>query len=198
MGIFKRKAIIYTTCEEIPIYNFFKLMGTNDTKWIVKKEGVLPKNIDEVKEDLFDEYVKLSKDNNVVSMLQKRAYINNCNIKVYICSYILNRVLQGTATDILVAQLKKWQVYVDFTKDVNQEVRKALQGLKAIKNEVKILEKDLTEETDKEIVSIDKQAVLLSRALDLKFQIDTKDTTAVQWLTYKEMANDKAKVNERD
>lgn len=193
MRLFKREAIIYKSCETIPVYNFFKLMQTDDLNWLVQKKGYIPDFANDTKEDLLDEYILLSKDEVVAEMLQKKAFILSSEVKIKICSYCLNVLSNGQENATLIAILKKWRIKINPKKDLLSEVRRGIQTLQTIQDKCQRLRAELDEKGEKELLNIEKESVYLSKMLELNYSIDTKTTSAAQWVAYKELLKEKKK-----
>lgn len=192
MRLFRRKAIIYSSCSEIPIRNFFELMKDSDPKWLIKRKGFFEENCFEIIENLFDEYIRLTKDEKVIESLKTRSYINSLTVKTKMCSYALGRISNTGYSDELVEILKGWRIKIDVKNDKTDEVEKGLQVLRSIKDIIDKKQKELVANVSDEIVSLEKQAVKIAKALDLRHAIDINLTTASQWAGYQELIKEQS------
>ena len=85
--------------------------------------------------------------------------------------------------------MRSWKFKIDITKPLDLEVESVTKQLKSLRTkinmEVSAYEKMVENKSkSKEKLNIEKQAINVAKGLDLKYPINTKETTMVQWLAY--------------
>lgn len=196
MRLFKQADLsLYPNCDELPIWNFYKLLKTNDFTYLLKNNSRKIEESDneflsKVYFDLFNEYVELSKDNKIVDLLKKRAKLNVLNLKAMVCSLSIDYIIRDIERDFFIDILKKHGITIDLSNDFALEIQSAIQWVKAFKQEIKEIEFELNEKTEQEEKSIESQAVSISRVLNLGYRLNTKEITVTEWLSLIELAKE--------
>ncbi len=201
MRLFKQADLsIYLKCDELPIWNFYQLLKTNDFNYLLKKDSRKIKDSDteslnKLYFDLFNEYVEISKNESIISLLKKRAKINILNMRALVCTLAIDYIIQDVDKDFYIDILKKQGISFDLSKDFQTEIQNAIQWVKAFKQEIKEIEFELNEKTTQEEKSVESQAISISRDLNLGYRLNTKEITVTEWLSLieqtKEISNGK-------
>lgn len=74
------KQILYTSCTELPLYNFIKILVHADYSYLIKKNGIIKANPEDVWSDIFSEYITLANDsqqNYLLSLLKDITVLSN-------------------------------------------------------------------------------------------------------------------------
>jgi hypothetical protein len=198
MRLFKQADLsIYLKCDELPIWNFYQLLKTNDFNYLLKKNSRKIKesdteNLNKLYFDLFNEYVELSKNESVISLLKKRAKINILNMRALVCTLSIDYIIQDIDKEFYIDILKKQGISFDLNKDFQTEIQNSIQWVKAFKQEIKELEFELNEKTTQEEKSVESQAISISRSLNLAYRLNTKEITVTEWLSLIEQTKEQS------
>lgn len=192
MELFKKQKPLdyFKKCHEISIWAFFELLQTNDLTLLLKPKSREIKESD--KEELskayfnlFDEYVELSEDRHIIDMLQERGKLSQLKLEVTAIALMVEHIIQGYEIETYVKILKaNHRIKFDLSGDFKEEVEKVIQWVKVKKMDIDFIEKQLNKQTDNKKTTIEVQAFAISKALDLKYIIKTKETTVTEWLAY--------------
>lgn len=197
-NIFKKKRKpTYNNCKSIPMFNFFEIMETEEYRWLLKdfnddSDMSLPlKELNALKElfqTIFNEYIELKKDTKVLKTLKQRAIIANLENRMFWGATLLKLFIQNPKEETA-DSLRSWKFKIDMSKPLDKEVESVTKQLKALRTQINMAistYEKMTENKnkDKEKLNIEKQAINVAKGLDLKYPINTKETTIVQWLAY--------------
>jgi hypothetical protein len=200
ISIFKkkqRKLKTYNYCKTLPMFNFYEIMETEEYRWLLKDFNddsdisLSEEELNALKElfqTLFNEYIELKKDNKVLKTLKQRAIIANLENRMFWGATLLKLFIQNP-TEETAESLRSWKFKIDITKPLDLEVESVTKQLKSLRTkinmEVSSYEKMVENKNkSKEKLNIEKQAINVAKGLDLKYPINTKETTMVQWLAY--------------
>jgi len=198
-NIFKSKQKpTYNNCKSIPMYNFYEILESNEYKWLLKDfnedSGVIlsEKELNVLKElfqTIFNEYIELKKDNKVIKVLKQRAIIANLENRMFWGATLL-KLFINNPTKETAESLHSWKFKIDITKKLDLEVESVTRQLKSLRTQINMAISTYEEMTKKdknkkeEKLNIEKQAINVAKGLDLKYPINTKETTMLQWLAY--------------
>ena len=200
ISIFKkkqRKLKTYNYCKTLPMFNFYEIMETEEYRWLLKDFNddsdisLSEEELNALKElfqTLFNEYIELKKDNKVLKTLKQRAIIANLENRMFWGATLL-KLFINNPTEETAESLRSWKFKIDITKPLDLEVESVTKQLKSLRTkinmEVSAYEKMVENKNkNKEKLNIEKQAINVAKGLDLKYPINTKETTMVQWLAY--------------
>ena len=204
----KKQRPTYNNCKSIPMYNFYETMETDDYRWLLKDFdddsdiSLSEKEKEALKlkfRDIFNEYLELKKDEKVIKTLKQRAIIANLENRMFWGVTLLKLYIKNPMEETAEA-LKSWKFKI-YPKPLDEQIKSLTKQLKSLKTQINMetssYEK-MTEKSDKkEKVNIEKQAINVAKGLDLKYPINTKDTTIVQWLAYCENLETIIKANKK-
>ena len=200
ISIFKkkqRKLKTYNYCKTLPMFNFYEIMETEEYRWLLKDFNddsdisLSEEELNALKElfqTLFNEYIELKKDNKVLKTLKQRAIIANLENRMFWGATLL-KLFINNPTEETAESLRSWKFKIDITKPLDLEVESVTKQLKSLRTkinmEVSAYEKMVENKSkSKEKLNIEKQAINVAKGLDLKYPINTKETTMIQWLAY--------------
>jgi hypothetical protein len=200
ISIFKkkqRKLKTYNYCKTLPMFNFYEIMETEEYRWLLKDFNddsdisLSEEELNALKElfqTLFNEYIELKKDNKVLKTLKQRAIIANLENRMFWGATLL-KLFINNPTEETAESLRSWKFKIDITKPLDLEFESVTKQLKSLRTkinmEVSAYEKMVENKNkSKEKLNIEKQAINVAKGLDLKYPINTKETTMVQWLAY--------------
>jgi len=200
ISIFKkkqRKLKTYNYCKTLPMFNFYEIMETEEYRWLLKDFNddsdisLSEEELNALKElfqTLFNEYIELKKDNKVLKTLKQRAIIANLENRMFWGATLL-KLFINNPTEETAESLRSWKFKIDITKPLDLEFESVTKQLKSLRTkinmEVSAYEKMVENKNkNKEKLNIEKQAINVAKGLDLKYPINTKETTMVQWLAY--------------
>lgn len=190
------KVRYYKDCGELPIYNFHKILETNNYAYLVygwdeyKKVKFNDAHCEELWSNIYEEYCKLSSDN--TSLLYYATYLElrHLEIRYHIVSTLLGIMVNGTvlhdkkARKVYIEALRKWNYNIDPNAFIMGEIERMYINLKFSKNKID-LKKDELESFDidnEEKQTFMQQVVGLEMAME-KNEINTKTTSVLKWVT---------------
>ena len=184
----------YNNCSEIPVFNFYEIVNTNDYRYLICKYKADSKlkisNNKKVKlqnlfKDIVIEYLELTNNLKAVNNAAKKWLVAKLKFKSSTASSILE--IYSVNNDIEALKLLNDLGFtIDVEKDINEQISIIIRDIKAIKNKINIFSSQLknSEKNENEDVKInlDLDAWNLEQALDLKYMIDIKTTTLSRWV----------------
>lgn len=189
--LFKKKDICYQSCNEIPLYNFIKVLAKKDFSYLVVSGS--PKHLDKVWEKILNEYIELTgseKQTQMLSLMKEVAFLGN---KIFLIKSV-EYSLRIQYSEELVLQLKKLGFNINLNvknyDQYNKQLDILLTRLKSTiniyetkSNELKELQK--VDESDKDL-----ESQYLGWLTDLsKFQgyrLDPKEITVIEFISIME------------
>ena len=178
----------YRNCDELSVYNFHKILETNDYSYlIVGFDGYDKLEFDEKKADelwgnIYEEYCKLTK--NIKSLLYFAVFQELLYLKTryQVARILLIQLSNNNNSEEFVLEcierLREWKYKIDKEKPLKDELERMVHQLKVSENKIQIKKAELdnlnVEEGEK--LSLIEQNVKLELALG-KNKIDTKKTS---------------------
>lgn len=196
MHLFQKlyKPTIYDCCDNMPLWNFQKYLESNDVKYFTK-EHKYHKDLPDIITAFFGEYLELTKNQKIIIRFERLHKIMRLTVKYNTVSLILktlynyNKGLDFEIFKQLVEELQKWNYKIDKNKDIFEQLEKIYNRIQGIKTQIEVLEDELKDEDVVESSSIDGQLISVSRCLDLKYQLNAKEITVLQWIEYQKQAD---------
>lgn len=183
----------YRNCNEIPTYNFFKVVEKKDLRYLyldfdeyndIKVTDVLSKTWD----DIYDEYLELTDDKNSLYYYELIGEINRLRIVQKIVEDITDLLLNNNFSEdfkrMFTLEMKKFGYEIDVNKPFVDEVINIKNRLKRANTKIAIKEVELEElkkkDSDKGL-SLAEQEVKMEQALS-RNNIDTKTIVIAKWI----------------
>lgn len=89
-----KSVIIYKNCDMLPVYNFMKVINTDDLNWLVKNyeedENKYEGNLEIFWDRIIKEYLDLKKDKKVLQSYQARIIIKRLEDKLSVCTQLID------------------------------------------------------------------------------------------------------------
>ena len=184
----------YRNCDELPIYNFYKVLETNELCYLyLDYDGYEKMKVIEVLggvwEGIYEEYLKLVGDNTTILYYEVVNNLLYLETRYSVVSTLLQQIVMGRMDkDMLrayILQLREWKYYIDDEKPLNDEISRMVRQLKASENRIRLKKeekKQLETAKSNEKMSLIDQQVKLEQALS-RNEIDTKRTVVSKWIT---------------
>jgi hypothetical protein len=202
--------IIYNSCDDLPIYFFYKIFETKDFRYLIKdfnsysNSHELSNKQKSEFEGIFNkimfEYSKLSNNNKLKLRYELQLDIVEMEIEYEYCVRTIDLYLKYNNIEVLLL-LKEFDYDIDENGDIKKQILKINNKLKGLKNKIrikkirytKLFKDDEDENIDSSflIKSLEKEAIYLR--MNLGLNIDTKNTSVTTWLSIKEI--NKAKLS---
>lgn len=198
----KPKITFYDKCENMPLWNFQKYLETNDLRYFTK-EFKEHKDLNDIMINFFGEYLELTKNQTVINRFELMHKIMRLQSKYNTVSLILKALYNyPTFCKIekfteLVKELEKWNYRIDRSKDIFTQLEKISNRLQGILTQIELLEDQIKPEGEKESKSIESQILSVTRALDLRYQINSKEITVSQWVELCNQADETIKSKQK-
>jgi len=184
---------IYKKCDEMPLWNFQKYLETNDLKYFTKELKEV-KGLYLVMNDFFAEYLELTQNNSVyqrfgkIYKLLKLEGKYNCVSLILKSLYNYDKGLNIDTFHALTWELEKWHYKIDRSKDIFAQIESINQRLQNVKTQIEVLQLELKKDDQQESQSIESQLISVSRILELKYKLDSKEITVKEWVEYQKQA----------
>lgn len=191
------KPIIYTDCDFMPIYNFFKIVNTGDLIWLYDRKTIPfdftpTEDLKPTWEAIYTQALNLLGDKEALYDFSENITVQQMQLEYNTVMAIVKLIEQGLDTKHITTlnesiKLFKKSYSMDLTKPLHNEVarvKRLLGGLKfKIEAKALTLKKDNTEKTEIEIFD-----ELTQLALRLgKDRISPYDTVVSEWISLKKI-----------
>lgn len=184
---------IYKFCDELPVFNFYKIIETKDYSWLyVDFDGYnkieITNDIDDIWESIYTEYLELTGDSTSILYYEVVKELLYLQTRYNVVGTLLQQLSMGKMSKQIfphyVIELKKWQYNLDDKKPLKEELERLARQLKSSKNRINIKEEERKSFEKKETgekLSLIQQQVKLEQALS-RNEIDTKKTVVSKWI----------------
>lgn len=183
----------YRNCDELPIYRFYKLLETRDYSYLYLdfdeyNKVSIGKNISEVWEKIYEEYLKLVGDNTMLLYYEVVNDLLYLETRYTIASTLLQQISMGKMSEDMlkayVLELKNWGYRINLENDLQEELKLVIKQLRGSENKIRLKKeekKQLEKVGSKDKMSLIEQVVKLEQALS-RNEIDTKKTVVSKWI----------------
>jgi hypothetical protein len=183
----------YTSCDELYMHNFSKILETNNYAWLVvgydgyDKVDIDEKEASEIWEEIYYEYCKLTEDNKSLlyfAVVQELVYLKT---RYEVASTLLRQLEYGIEDEIVRIKyfnaLREWKYVIDKNKPLESELQRMYVQLNQSTNKINTKQSELEslKVDDSEKLTIIEQTVKLELALD-KNEIDLKRTVVSKYV----------------
>lgn len=177
----------YNNCSELPLSVFIDIMVTDNINKLIKRRGLYGKrHVDEIWNDIQDEYSELSGSNRttmVLSMLKDQFVLKN---NIYLCQTIIKTMSININND-LVAVLKRLGFRNKFSKEtIDKDLKQVVNTAKSWFIELNKVEseiKALYGSNDNEKVKVSDYDAVLARLSKFQgYRIDAREISVSQYL----------------
>ena len=197
MGVFEQifiKPKFYKTCKEMSLYNFTQYLESNDLKWFSYKLKTY-KQSNEIMVNFFTEYIELTKNIKMTNRFVKMHKMMKIDIKyrsvILLLKDIYSNGLKEEQIQESIEELRKWKYKIYKEKDLFLQLDAIYNRVQNLKTQYELLKLDLEKEDKKEVISIEKQLIIVSKGLELGYRIDPKETTVFEWHEYQELLKER-------
>lgn len=181
---------IYESCEEMPLWNFYKFSETQDLRYFTQSFEIV-EGLEGVKEAFMKEYFELSENKDYrkrIQAIDKIMVLSNKYESVNMLIYAIeeyNPILGEEMLFEFVDALEKWHYKLDRKKELFGQLENIKNRLEGLKTTIEIASVDLDKISDnasKEKVSLESQTLAVTRILTLPYKINPKETTVLEWI----------------
>lgn len=183
----------YRNCEELPIYNFYKVLDKKDFSYLVVDYNAYDKiepneELISLWENIYEEYLRLSKNNTMLLYYETVSELLYLESRYEVAMTLLQQISMGrmdkNMLNAYVLELNKWNYILDIKKPLKDELNRLTMQLKQSENKIRLkqsIKKEL-EDGNKEIpMTLVEQQVKLEQSLS-RNEIDTKKTSVLKWI----------------
>lgn len=195
---------IYTSCSDIPIYNFFELIETKNFDLLYKKSGVGGEKYDDAKlSDIFSnillEYHELTKNNEILREKKEKFDIELMEYRYNLTKELISMYLNTGIVDF-VSLLNELGWSIDTEKNVIDQLNAIPNKLKGLKNQLNIKKINFVKRFKKQHepspppnFNLQKQLINLEIGIPLSFKIDMFTDTMERFIFWNEILDNKNK-----
>jgi hypothetical protein len=178
----------YRNCDELSVYNFHKVLETNNYSYLIvgfddyKEVKFDEKEADELWGNIYEEYCRLTKNNKSLlyfAIFQELLYLRT---RYQVARILLMQLSNSNNKEEFVLdcieRLREWKYKIDKEKPLKDELARMIHQLKVSENKIQIKQSELEDlKVDEgEKLSLIEQNVKLELALG-KNKINTKKTS---------------------
>jgi hypothetical protein len=182
---------IYRNCDELPVYNFYKIVETMDYSYLyVDFDGYtkvdVSNDVELVWEAIYEEYLKLTENNTAILYYEVVKELLYLQTRYEVASSLLQQLAMGKMDENMfkayVLELRKWQYDLDEKKPLKEETERLVAQLRASQNKIRLKEEEKKSFENKETgdnLTLVQQQVKLEQALS-RNEIDTKKNSSIK------------------
>jgi len=195
----------YRNCDELPIYNFYKVMETKNYCFLCLdydeyNELELKEDVEELWSEIYEEYVNISGDSSTAmyyELIQEVLYLETrYKVALDLLKNLSSESMSEEMKMAYIEELREWKYKIDISKPLGEELDRMIVQLKGSENKIRLKNNELEQFKDEgsknEKVSLIKQTVKLEQALG-RNNIDTKKIPVSKWIA---MMNEVKEINE--
>jgi hypothetical protein len=182
----------YFSCDDLPIWNFHKIMETSNYSYLVIDwDGFEKLTIDQEKAverwgQIYNEYCRLTSNNKAIAYYRNRQRLLWLETRFVVCGKMLVQMaMRNMRAEMFLGYINVLRDFkVPYPKDVKdiECIENAGRFLKATKNQIELLRDEIEKMTETgEYVPFEKEVVDVEHALG-KNEIDTKKTSVSKWI----------------
>lgn len=192
---------VYRNCSELSIYNFDMVYKSQDYRYLVVgfdgyKDIKLPKNIESVWKSIFDEWVKLSDNNEIIYYYQLITEVAYLEIRYVVAETLLLQIYQREmdekTLDTYIVMLKNWRYFYNKENNKTKELSRLFTQHNASRNKISIKQGELESlQKNNDVLegsTLESQAVALEQVTG-RNNIDPKTTSVLKWIEICKMAD---------
>lgn len=188
--MFRRKAEYYKSCAEITLYLFGKIIESGDLSLIDKKGKGKDAERSFHWNNIFNEYLELSKNENQHHILELMKYVSFMKIKIDLIYKCIQSISKNYNKE-LVDQLKKLGIRTKINRVTSHEdIRKVLTEVKKINISLKEKEKELENLTKNENKEKGFENILVDLSKFQGYRLDDKEISVKEFCSILNRYND--------
>ena len=184
---------LYTTCEDIPIYNFYKANYFGELEYLIVDESKRKEKVDGLGE-LLD---KMVVESWVLANSKENIRLQKSGFNLMELEYKYNgivsilKMFQTSENEKILETLKLFGV------KYNGDIDFVFSKLKHLKNKINISRINFkngipeVQDTSKIIADLDKEALVFEDILNLGYYINKKEVSVERWLMMRNLAKEK-------
>lgn len=193
---------IYTSIEDLPLYNFDKIDTTGDLMWLYEDfNGRQPKtditNLKPIYDEIFNEFFAALSDPETELRIQKEAKIQTLILKYDTVSMLIHRIAMGFESDLKAQQMRKEFIarllkyrykIVETEYDLNTHYddliacKKIANSLESVKTQITLIQNQLKQYKNTQSVKMQRQLFIVSKHLFNGVPIKPKEVSVAWWV----------------
>lgn len=190
----KQEPKMFTSCKEMPLYNFKMYLDTQDLIWF-SKDGKRYDELNVAMTDFFDEYIDLTNNQKVRLRFVKMQKMMKLDIKYMgvnlLIRAIRNHKLSKKELEENIASLRLWGYKIYKELDLFQQLDKIENRVKNLRTQYEMLQIEIEKDDKEESTSLERQLIIVSKGLELGYKIDLKTTTVYEWHEYQQILKER-------
>ena len=192
----KKEIELYTSIENLLLFNWDRYLATKDNNWFVigydgRQTKIQSEVLTNLEATLQDEYFTEIDDNDFRKKLQKWAKIDNLSTKYNYVSQLLKTMFLGFGNNEMELRLQHINMLYKFgfkMSTVNTidgdgvELTRIYQELQGVKTQIKILNDELKDDGVKEHRSLSLQLKIMTKAFGFSVGLNARELTVKEWI----------------
>lgn len=190
----------YKSCRTLSIYNFDKIIETNNFCFLIKGYDEYSNEIDrlcigeeiiakEIFKDILYEYSELTFNRDVLQNFNSQIYIEQDEFRLNAIKEVLRIYAINEDLEVLCI-LNNLGFNINIEGNIEEQIKSIITTVKRLNTKVNILKLKHSEKFNKKTnedtehkTSLESQCVHLEISLKLSYQIDTKITSVSKWIS---------------
>lgn len=185
--------IFYSSCKTMPLWNYKMYLETQDKKYFSSRLRI-GKKTDSALYSFFDDYFKLTENNEIIVRFSKLEKIEKLkgkyNVVMLLLQAIHNHVGGRKELLELVAELGKWGYRVNPEKELFEQLSTIKNRLEGVKTAINLINGELEKDDKKDSVTIESQLDDLENIFEKKYRMDIKDYTVFDFVMMQKKAKE--------
>jgi len=200
---------LHKTCDTLPIYNFYKIIETDDFNYLMvgyndlnQFDGELdPAQIGANWNEILTEYSKLVSNKKIITNYEKQIQILGLEFDIKCITETLDN-FEEFEDGLVLTLLENFGINIDLKKPIGNQIEMVVRKVKGLRNKVRILKVNYAnqfgKEEKKQVKSnLVKEALSLEMSLEMGREIDVRTTSVSKWVYMVDMATQRQKEFER-
>lgn len=189
---------VYTNCDELPKWNFDKIVETKDFRFLIAgsefgKKTQAPENAAEIWEQIREEYAEKTGNDKLLIYFGMLSDMSDMENRAYFGQTLLHQLatrgdtMTATARKGYIEELRAFRFYLNEGKPFAEEVERLIRQLKSVKTKLEAKAKEVQDFEEKylkgEEVGTIELKVRIQRILGVN-NIDLKAISVTEWLQW--------------
>lgn len=168
---------LYLGIGDMPIYNFDKILQTNNLSYMVvdwneRKEIEIPKDANERWEEIYNEYCKITANNDALTFYSLNCEVLYLETRFYIVSNLING-LSEINKESFGRELNAWKIPFNIKGSIKKQAEQLKRHLRIAEQNLnmKKRKRDALKNDDVEETTLLKQVIIIQEQLGVKIDI---------------------------
>lgn len=190
---------LYASCDELPKWNFDKILQTNDLKYLIVGyeygDIEVPENAQKVWEAILEEYNEKIANNKILQFYEMIIDVDELENRAYYGPILLNQIIYRGGEmpkkmrEEYIQLLSQYGFKINKEKSLKEEVERLSKQFKVVNMKIETKSKEINDFKEKNFSNNTTTAEIKIKIYKIcKVDLDLKRTTVSEWLLWIEEA----------